>query len=56
MGSHVPQFSFALGKFISEGFKKRKLHSETAKDIMGNPYVNANVRIYARDAMGYKRA
>ena len=26
MGSHVPQVLFALGKFISEGFKKRKLH------------------------------
>ena len=26
MSSHVPQVLFALGKFISEGSKKRKLH------------------------------
>ena len=26
MGSHVPQVLFALGKFIAEGFMKRKLH------------------------------
>ena len=54
--SHVPQILFALGRFISECFKKCQLYtSRNDEGIIKNPYVNASACVYVRGLVVYKR-